>query len=128
MTPEERKSKIASYGGAYETLLDGVCQFPEEMWDFRDEHGCWSTEEHIIRITDSEANSYLRCHRFIAEPGQPLMACDENAWGAVPGYSGQEPRQSMELFRLLRHQTHTPIKTLPENTWANVCTILKTAI
>ena len=121
MTPEERGDKIASYGRAYETLVSGLRQFPEDMWDFRDEHGCWSVREHLVHITDSEVNSYIRCRRFVAEPGQPLMAYDENAWGAVLGYSGQDPRQSMELFRLLRHQTHDLIKTLPESAWANVC-------
>ena len=121
MTPEERESKIASYGGAYETLIAGVSQFPEEMWDFRDEHGCWSIREHLVHITDSEVNSYIRCRRFIGEPGQPLMAYDENAWAAALSYSEQDPRNSMELFRLLRHQTYALIKSLPENAWANVC-------
>ena len=86
MTPEERESKIASYGEAYEALIAGVRQFPEEMWDFRDEHGCWSVREHLVHIADSEANSYIRCRRFIAEPGRPLMAYDENGWAASLGY------------------------------------------
>ncbi len=121
MTPKEREEKIASYGRAYENLIDGVRQFPEEMWDFRDEHGCWSIKEHLVHITDSEVNSYIRCRRFVAEPGQPLMAYDENAWGAALGYPEQDPRQSMELFRLLRNQTHNLIETLPEEAWASVC-------
>ena len=121
MTPKERDDKIASYGRAYETLIDGVRQFPGEMWDFRDEHGCWSIREHLVHITDSEVNSYIRCRRFVAEPGLPLMAYDENAWGAALVYTEQDPRQSMELFRLLRNQTHKLIKTLPEKAWANVC-------
>ena len=121
MTPEEREDKIESYGRAYETLIDGLRQFPKETWDFRDEHGCWSIREHLVHIADSEANSYIRCRRFIAEPGQPLMAYDENAWGAALGYPDRDPRQSMELFRLLRHQTYNLIKMLPESTWSNVC-------
>ena len=121
MTPEEREIKIASYGAAYQTLIAGLSQFPEEMWDFRDEHGCWSVREHLIHISDSEVNSYIRCRRFIAEPGQPLMAYDENAWGEVLDYSSQDPLQSMELFRLLRQQTFDLIKTLPESAWKNAC-------
>ena len=121
MTPEERERKIASYGRAYETLMAGVRLFPEEMWDFRDEHGCWSIREHLVHIADSEVNSYVRCRRFIGEPGQPLMAYDENAWAAALSYSGQDPRNAVELFRLLRHQTYALIKALPESAWANVC-------
>ena len=121
MSPEERESKIESYGRAYETLIAGLRQFPEEMWDFRDEHGCWSIREHLVHIADSEVNSYIRCRRFIAEPGQPLMAYDENGWAASLDYPGQDTQQCLELFRLLRHQTYALIKTLPESAWANAC-------
>ena len=121
MTPEARQLKIESYGRAYETLMSGLRQFSEGMWDFRDEHGCWSIREHLVHIADSEANSYIRCRRFIAEPGQPLMAYDENGWAASLGYPRQNTQQCLELFRLLRQQTYTLIKALPESAWANVC-------
>ena len=42
MTPETRKQKIESYGNAYNQLVDDLEKFPKEMWQFRDEHGCWS--------------------------------------------------------------------------------------
>ena len=84
LTPERRARKIASYGGAYERLVAGLGGFPPEMWDFRDEHGCWSIREHLIHIADREANSYIRCRRLIAEPGRALMAYDENGAGPRP--------------------------------------------
>ena len=83
LSPETRARKIASYGSAYDALVAGLAKFPAAMWDFRDEHGCWSIREHIVHIADSEANSYIRCRRLIAEPGQPLMAYDENGWAAA---------------------------------------------
>ena len=121
MTPEARQRKIESYGGAYDALTAGLQRFPAEMWDFRDAHGCWSVREHLAHIIDSEANSYIRCRRFIAEPGQPLLAYDENRWAAALGYSRMEPGPSLELFRLLRRQTYELIKALPESVWRNVC-------
>ena len=121
MTPETRALKIESYGAAYETLVAGLKAFPREMWDFRDEHGCWSIREHLVHIADSEANSYVRCRRFIAEPGQPLMAYDENGWAATLGYADHDPADAIELFRLLRRQTYALIKSLPESAWANTC-------
>ena len=59
MTPEERLQKIESYGNAHALLVETLKEFPREMWKFRDEHGCWSIHEHIVHITDSEANSYI---------------------------------------------------------------------
>ena len=121
MTPEARASKIASYSRAYETLVAGISKFPREMWDFRDEHGCWSIREHLVHIADSEVNSYVRCRRLVAEPGQPLMAYDENAWAVELRYADRSAEDAMELFRLLRRQTGDLIRSLPEAAWANTC-------
>ena len=121
LPPETRALKIASYGAACQTLVDGLKAFPSETWDFRDEHGCWSIREHLVHIADSEANSYVRCRRFIAEPGQPLMAYDENSWAEALGYADMSAQDAMELFRLLRQQTYALIKSLPESAWANTC-------
>lgn len=121
MTTETRSAKITIYGSAYETLIAGLREFPKEMWDFRDEHGCWSIREHLVHIADSEANSYVRCRRFIAEPGEPLMAYDENGWASALGYAVRSVEDALELFRILRQQTYDLIKTLPESAWANTC-------
>ena len=56
MTPETRQRKIESYGRAYDTLIAGLQRFPEQMWGFRDQHGCWSVREHLAHLTDREAN------------------------------------------------------------------------
>ncbi len=121
MTPATRSAKISTFGSAYETLIAGLREFPKEMWGFRDEHGCWSIHEHVVHIADSEANSYIRCRRLIAEPGKPLMAYDENGWASALGYAGRSVEGALELFRILRQQTYDLIKTLPESAWANTC-------
>ncbi len=121
MTYDERARKVASYGGGYETLVAGIAGFPEEMWDFRDEHGCWSIREHLIHIADSEADSYIRCRRLVAEPGRPLLDYDENVWASALGYSDCDVPEMLELFRLLRARSYALIKSLPESAWANTC-------
>ena len=117
----ERIRRIESYGNAYQKLMAGLQQFPTEMWDYRDEHGCWSIREHLVHITDSEANSYIRCRRLIAEPGEQLMAYDESAWSRSLFYSDQGVDDALALFRLLRSQTYTLIRSLPDEAWSNTC-------
>ena len=68
MVPERRAARIESYGNGYELLSGALDRFPREMWTFRDEHGCWSIHEHLVHITDSEANSYIRCRTTPASP------------------------------------------------------------
>ena len=89
------------------------------MWQFRDEHGCWSIHEHIIHLADSEANSYIRCRRLIAEPGQSLMAYDENQWALALNYHDQSTKEALELFKLLRTRTTRLIQSLPDSAWSN---------
>jgi len=118
MTSQERAGKIESYGKAHALLADALKEFPREMWQFRDEHGCWSIHEHIVHITDSEANSYIRCRRIIAEQGEPLMAYDENQWAAALDYHSQSTEDALALFEWLRHKSYTLIRSLPEPVWA----------
>jgi hypothetical protein len=74
---------IDSYGAAYEKLTAALPQFPREMWQYRAAPNGWTIHEIIVHIADSEANSYARCRRFIAEPGSTVMAYDE-----MPGRNG----------------------------------------
>ena len=119
MTSEARHKKVESYRNAHTQLVEALDQFPREMWQFRDEHGCWSIHEHIIHITDSEANSYIRARRLIAEPGRTLMDYDENQWAVGLDYHQQGIDDALHLFQWLRSRTYTLIKSLPESTWSN---------
>ena len=102
MTPETRQQKIESYRDAHAQLVEALYRFPREMWQYRDEHGCWSIHEHIIHITDSEANSYIRARRLIAEPGRTLMDYDENQWATALDYHEQDIDDTLNLFKWLR--------------------------
>jgi hypothetical protein len=119
MTNLERKQKIESYGSAYNYLVEALKQFPPKMWQFKPSPDRWSIHEIVVHLADSEANSYIRCRRFIAEPGQPVMAYDEMGWAAVLGYHDQSPEEALELFKWLRLKSYRLIKSLPEPVWAN---------
>ena len=119
MTSEERSAKIESYGNDYEKLTEALESFPREMWEFRDEHGCWSVHEHVVHIADSEVNSYIRCRRLIAEPGKPLMAYDENQWAESLRYHEQSAEDALELFRWLRFKSYMLIRSQPDSVWSH---------
>jgi len=115
----KRLEKIDSYGRAHAELVEALKGFPREMWTFKPSPDRWSIHEIVIHIADSEANSYVRCRRFIAEPGESLMAYDENRWGQVLRYHAQSTEEAVELFRWLRSSSHHLIRSLPESTWSN---------
>lgn len=117
MTHTERQTFIASYAQAYATLIDALKKYPKEMWQWRPAPEKWSIHEVIIHIADSEANSYIRCRRFIAEPGSGVYGYDENKWAKALHYHDQSTDDALELFRLLRHSSYLCIKDLPEQVW-----------
>ncbi len=119
MASEKRNKKIESYGMAYQRLMFVLERFPREMWQFRPAPDRWTIHEIIIHIADSEANSYIRCRRFLAEPGGNVLGYDENKWARDLRYHDQSTDNALELFKWLRHKSHTLIKDLPEPVWSN---------
>lgn len=117
MTPEQRAQTLAHYSEAYTRLTQALPSFPKEMWQFKPTAEAWSVHETLIHITDSEANSYIRCRRCVAEPGQSVMAYDENQWARVLDYHAQDPDEALELFKWLRQRTYRLLLTLPAEAW-----------
>ncbi|HKP51393.1 MAG TPA: DinB family protein [Chloroflexia bacterium] len=119
MTPKERAEKIETHGNAHNELVQALEEFPKEMWHYKPSPDDWSVHEIVVHITDSEANSYIRCRRFIAEPGETVMAYDEKGWAQALKYGEQSTEDALELFKWLRNNTNKLIRTLPERAWLN---------
>jgi hypothetical protein len=119
MTPEERAQKIETYGAAYQTLMAALERFPREMWQFRPSPERWTIHEILVHIADSEANSYVRCRRFIAEPGSPVLGYNESGWAKELRYHEQSIDDSLELFKWLRHKSYTLVRNLPPEVWSH---------
>lgn len=106
MTPTERKQRIESYSNAYQTLVETIRQFPREMWRYRAAHDPWTIHEILVHIADSEANSFIRARRAIAEPGSAVLGYDELAWARNLRYEEQSADDALKLFKWLRGNTY----------------------
>jgi hypothetical protein len=118
MTPDERLQKIEAYGNAYDYLVEALTQFPKELWQYRPAPDDWSIHELIIHIADSEANSFIRCRRAVAEPGSAALGYDEAQWARALNYHAQSTDDALLLFKWLRGNTYSLIKMLPEAAWS----------
>ncbi|MCX6197933.1 MAG: DinB family protein [Bacteroidetes bacterium] len=117
MSREERNTVIESYGNAYNLLIESLKEFPKEMWQWKPAPEKWSIHEILIHIADSEANSFVRCRRFTAEPGSGVYGYNENKWATHLDYHSQSIEDSLELFKLLRKTSYDLIKTVDDKTW-----------
>lgn len=118
MDSSERKALIESYGNAYPVLMQALDEFPKEMWTWKPAPEKWSIHEILIHLADSEANSYIRARRLIAEPGSGVYEYDENAWAAQLNYHHLPISEYLELFKWLRKLTHDLLKNLPDEIWS----------
>jgi hypothetical protein len=118
MNSSERTQLVEIYGSAYDILAEAVWRFPREMWQFRANPDTWTIHEILIHIADSEANSYIRCRRFLAEPGSSVLGYDENRWARDLAYHTQNPDDALQLFRLLRKMSYNLIQNQPESIWS----------
>ena len=122
MTQEEIKSKIESFGKAHSQVVEALKEFPQEMLKWKPAPEKWSIHEIIIHLADSEANAFIRCRKFISEPGSILTVYDQDKLAIATYYHSQSTVDALELFKFLRIMTHNLIKMLPAETWNNKCT------
>ena len=115
----DRQAKIESYGRAADRLEAALREFPRAMWTYRPDNNDWTIHEILVHIADSEANSYVRCRRLIAEPGSEVHGYDEAGWARALRYHEQDPAVALELFRALRRASYELIHDLPESVWSH---------
>ena len=119
MTREDRRSKLESFGHAPILLAGALRQFPKKMWLYKPSAEKWSIHETILHLADSEASGYVRCRRFIAEPGSAVLQFDAARWAGSLGYFHQSTREALEIIRRLRKMTYQLLASLPDPIWSN---------
>jgi DinB superfamily len=119
MTREERNRKVELFGRAPTALAAALRQFPKKMWMYKPAEDRWSIHEIILHLADSEANSYIRCRRLIAEPGKPVLSYNPEIWAGTLGYFHQSTKEALDLIRRLRKMTHQVLINLPQQIWYN---------
>lgn len=121
MTAGERKQAIKSYADGHKVLVRALKQFPKKMWKWKPAPEKWSIHEILVHLADSETNAYLRARRFLAEPGQPVMAYDQDLWARELNYHAQDANDALALVGQVRKMTHKLLRNVPESVWANRC-------
>jgi hypothetical protein len=109
----ELKDAINSYAQATAEFLSVASELTESQLD-SSHSGGWSARQVIHHVADSEAQSYARLRRLIAEPGTQIQGYDEAGWGEneTLGYKDLPIAQSLEVFRAVRASSLEIIKRL----------------
>jgi hypothetical protein len=96
-------------------FLSLVANLKESDLDRADAEG-WTPRQVIHHVADSEAQSYARLRRLIAEPGTQIQGYDEGKWAesATLGYSTTEVASSIEVFAAVRKSSYQLLQRLSE--------------
>ncbi|MEN9692939.1 MAG: hypothetical protein RLZZ330_583 [Actinomycetota bacterium] len=92
------------YESSTKVFLDVVNSLSTVDLDKRAEDG-WSARQVIHHLADSEAQSYARLRRLLAEPeGTTIQGYDEGAWAESPllGYNELPIENSLAVFASVR--------------------------
>jgi len=117
----ERSQKIKAYGEGYKLLVQALKRFPKKMWKWKPAPEKWSIHEILVHLADSETNAYLRARLFLAEPGKPVMAYDQDLWAQRLDYHTQDANEALALVGLVRKTTYKLIRNASEEAWAARC-------
>lgn len=106
----------ADYAAATQAFLEAVASIDPSDLDVRHPDG-WSARQVIHHVADSEAQSYARLRRLLAEQPDPVIqGYDEAAWArsARLGYETLPVAPPLAVFTAVRASSLTLLERLPE--------------
>jgi hypothetical protein len=91
---------------------------PKEL-KWKPEPSKWSIAEIVAHLADVEIVAGWRMRAILGSNGTPIQPFDQDAWAAVFKYNERDPKQSLEVFRVLRENNLAMLKALPPESWEN---------
>ncbi|NND84174.1 MAG: hypothetical protein HKN46_03405 [Acidimicrobiia bacterium] len=107
--------RSAAYRAATERFLRVATEVADHELDVTPPNG-WSARQVIHHVADSEAQSYARLRRLVAEPGTEIQGYDEAGWAETPelGYRDLPVAESLSVFSAVRSASSTILDRLDD--------------
>lgn len=110
---------ISDFAAEYKSATDHFLQLVESLkfsdLDKSDADG-WTPRQVIHHMADSEAQSYARLRRLIAEPGTAIQGYDESKWAenSTLGYQTEAVETSILVIAAVRQSSYELLTRLQE--------------
>jgi DinB family protein len=116
MDAARRRVLITQYKDGYHAVRAALDQLSEEELDVRPADG-WTPREVAHHLADSEAMSYIRLRRLLAEDHPVIQGYDEPEYARRLHYD-RPIESSLEVFRAVRAASAELLESLSEDEWA----------
>jgi len=77
----------------------------------------WSVTEILAHLADSEIVYGFRIRLILEASGTLIQGINQDTWAKFSNYSEQDPRLSLEAFRITRERLVRLLKSLPRGSW-----------
>ena len=113
---------VTAYEQSTQRYLDVVESLSSEDLD-KSKTGGWTPRQIIHHVADSEAQSYARLRRLIAQPGSDIQGYDEGGWGEneTLGYRVLPIDNSVAVTMTVRAASADILKRITEAQLSNAC-------
>jgi len=111
------REAAAAYESATQYFLNLASGVTPGLLDVHHENG-WSARQIIHHVADSEAQSYARIRRLVAEPeGSVIQGYDEGVWAECEklGYKDAPVENSIAVYAAVRAGSLDVLKRLEES-------------
>jgi uncharacterized damage-inducible protein DinB len=81
--------------------------------------GKWSIAEILAHLADAEVVGSWRMRLILGADGTPIQAFDQDVWAKTFRYEGQDPKHSLKVFRVLRENNLSLLRSVPRKLWEN---------
>jgi hypothetical protein len=111
------REAAATYESSTQFFLNLARGVTPELLDVHHENG-WSARQIIHHVADSEAQSYVRIRRLVAEPeGSVIQGYDEGVWAECEklGYKDAPVENSIAVYAAVRAGSLDVLKRLEES-------------
>jgi hypothetical protein len=79
----------------------------------------WSIAEILAHLADTELVAGWRLRLILGSNGTPVQGFDQDVWAKTFDYAKQDPKLSLEVFRVLRENNLRLLKSVPNDLWQN---------
>jgi hypothetical protein len=77
----------------------------------------WSIREIVAHLADDELVGAYRMRLILSSPGTAIQAFDQDVWARTGRYGTADVKESLVLYRTLRHQNLKLLRSLSAEEW-----------
>lgn len=111
------KDPLALQRESAQVLAELIANRSDESLKKRPATNKWSVGEILAHLAEDEIATAWRYRQMVEHSGIELAGFDQDMWSRVGDYGTRAPRESLELFRLLRNANLTFLQKLTPDQW-----------